>query len=136
LVALFRNRRQLGGDQSPGVAVVFTAKNLAAGGAAENRANAAGFFQAERAELVFQARRQSAAQLLPVSAAVAAPIDFSLGARRRPGFAPGDGVVLGGGDEHEIGIFRIPGKAVGINVDGPIRACPALPTAAAAARDV
>src|SRR5688500_19260594 len=65
-VSLLRNRRQLPGNQRPGFAVVFAAKDFAAGGAAENGTGAIGFFEAVRAEFMFQAIWQPAAEPLPV----------------------------------------------------------------------
>ena len=57
LMSLLRDRCQFVGDQRPLLAAVFAAKNLAAGGAAEDRAGSIGFFQAKGAELMLQARR-------------------------------------------------------------------------------
>src|SRR5688572_15234670 len=108
LMSLLRYRRQFGGDQRPALAVIFAAENFAAGGAAENGTGAIGFFETERAEFMFQAIGQPAAEPLPVLAAIFAPVDFSFGARLRPGLPPGGRVVFGGCDEHEIGVFRIP----------------------------
>ena len=85
---------------------------------------------------MLQTFRKSTAEPLPVSTAVVTAVNFSLGARRLAGFAPSGGVVFGGRDEHEIGIFRIPRKAVGIDIGSPLRASPALPAAAAGFRYV
>src|SRR5687767_1611541 len=107
-----RDRRQFSCDQRPVLAVVFTAIHFAAGGAAEDRAGAVGFFKAERAELMLQARRKPAGEPLPVFSAVFTAIKFALGARRRPGLAPGYRIMFGCGDKHRVGVFRIPDKTV------------------------
>ena len=57
LVSFFRDRCEIGTDQRPSLAIVIAAKQLAAGGAAEDRALVIGFFQAESAELMLQACR-------------------------------------------------------------------------------
>ena len=67
--------------------------------------------------------RKSTAEPLPVFAAIATAVNFSLGARRLTGsLAPSGGIVFGGRDEHELGIFWIPRKAIGIDIGGPFRA--------------
>src|SRR6185503_12860400 len=133
---LLRDRRQFIGDQRPVLAVVFAAIDFAAGGAAKDRAVAIGFFEAKRAELMLQARRQPAGEPLPVFSAVFTAIKFAFGARPRPGLAPGYGIVLGRRDKHRVGVFRIPDKAVGINIRRPVGRGPAFPAAAAGVTDI
>src|SRR6478672_1976628 len=85
---------------------------------------------------MLQACWQSSGEPLPIISAVLTAVNFSFGAGCRSSFAPGHRIVFGGGDEHGVGIFRIPGKAVGINIGGPIGGRPAFPTAAAGVSDI
>src|SRR5262245_41939949 len=105
LMPFLRDRREFVGEKRPAFAVVFTAKYFATGGAAEDRAGAVRLFEAERAELMLQASRESAGETLPIFAAVFAAINFPLRTRPCSCLAPLSGVMFGGGDEHEIGIF-------------------------------
>ena len=108
-----RDRRQFIGDQRPVLTVVFTAIHFAAGGATEDRAGAVGFFEAKRAELMLQARRQPAGEPLPVFPPSLSPVKFTSGARRRPGLAPGYRIMLGCRDKHRVGFFGFQTKPSG-----------------------
>src|SRR5215470_4410947 len=132
-MSLLRNGREVGSDQSPAFTAVFAAIDFTTSCGPENFVTISPIRETKRAELMFQACWEPAAEPLPVPRAVFAAVNLAASV---DAFTPRCWIVLGGGDEKNVWIARMQNEAVGINVRSPFGTRPALPAVSAIEADV